>query len=177
MARLKGAALAPVTPLTKFNKVPIYKHLLCHYLAWGTWDKTFRASTFIKSIVKFHLGLFWRSVRFNDPPCFQHWKLIRGCAKLRPSHRQLVEENSSKCQGETQSLQKLDRGVGWGLNSPKTCICTRQNIMGSYSCLVCLGSVQPSLTRWHFWAVASSQSTLWSALGVYPWRGFSQVQD
>lgn len=76
---------------------------------------------------------------FNDHPCFQHRKLSRGCAKLRPSHGQLVEENSSKFQGETPSIQKSDRDVGWGLNSLKTCICTRQNVMDFYSCLVCLG--------------------------------------
>lgn len=131
----------------------------------------------LKTLLGFRLGLFWRSVGFNDPPCFQHWKLSRGCAKLRPSHGQLVEENSSKFQGETPSIQQSDRGVGWGLNSPKTCICTGQDIMGSCSCLVCLGSVQPSLIKWHFWEAASSQSTLWFPLGLYPWRGFSQVQD
>ncbi|KAI1241841.1 hypothetical protein IHE44_0005343 [Lamprotornis superbus] len=52
-----------------------------------------------------------RSVEFNDHPCLQHRKLIRGCAKLGPSHRQLVEENSSKFQGETPSIQKSDRDL------------------------------------------------------------------
>lgn len=131
----------------------------------------------LKTLLGFHLGLFWRSVGFNDQPCFQHRKLSRGWVKLRHSHRQLVEGNSSKLQVETPSIQKSDRDVGWGLNSLKICVCTRQNIMGFYSCLVCLGSVQPSPIMWHFWWVASSQSTLWFALGVYPQRGFSQVQD
>lgn len=116
----------------------------------------------LKTVLRFHLDLFWKSAGFNDHAHFQHQKLSQGCAKLRHSHRQLVGENSSKFQGETPSIQKSDRDVGWSLNSPKTCICTRQNIMGFYSCLVCLGSVQPSLLRWHFWGVASSQSTPWS---------------
>lgn len=47
-------------------------------------------------------------------------------------------ESTLAFQAEASSIQKADRDVGWGLDSPKVGICTRLNIMGFYSCLLCV---------------------------------------
>lgn len=75
---------------------------------------------------------------FNDYPRFERQKPSRGCVKPRHSHGQLVGESSSRFQAKTSSIQKADTDVGQGLYSPKTWICTRWNILGFYTCLMCV---------------------------------------